>query len=452
MARFLIAAEELALKNLLNNTLGRENILEFCPDEPSILERLKSINYDLIVIDMELKNGDGMKLLESTKSMAPTTPIIVIGHNRTERVVETIKKGAYDFIAKPASGEKIKNTIEKALENQSLKYEIDYLRRQQDVIYDLDRIIAKSPSMKRIISIIRKVCKTNSTILMTGETGTGKSFLAGAIHFNSHRKKGPFVEINCANIPETLLESELFGHEKGTFTGATKTRIGRFEQANKGTVLLDEIGDLPFALQAKLLRFLEERAFERLGGNKTIYSDVRVIATTNKNLEEEIQKGRFREDLYYRINVINLHLPPLKERIEDIEGLALYFLKKHSRNIKKHIKGFHPEVLEIFKHYHWPGNLRELSNVIERAVLLTEDKIIQKDSIKLGKDNYIELSKSISSSQSLLDMERKTIIDALDKSMWIQKIAAKRLGISRRVLNYKIKKLGIKHPRWRKNV
>ena len=452
MARFLIAAGELALKNLLNNTLGRGNILEFCPDEPSILERLKSINYDLIVIDMELKNGDGMKLLESTKSMAPTTPIIVIGHNRTERVVETIKKGAYDFIAKPASGEKIKNTIEKALENQSLKYEIDYLRRQQDVIYDLNRIIAKSPSMKRIISIIRKVCKTNSTILMTGETGTGKSFLAGAIHFNSHRKKGPFVEINCANIPETLLESELFGHEKGTFTGATKTRIGRFEQANKGTVLLDEIGDLPFALQAKLLRFLEERVFERLGGNKTIYSDVRVIATTNKSLEEEIQKGRFREDLYYRINVINLHLPPLKERIEDIEGLALYFLKKHSRNIKKHVEGFHPEVLEMFKHYHWPGNLRELSNVIERAVLLTEDKIIQKDSIKLGKDNYIELSKSISSSQSLLDMERKIIIDALDKSMWIQKLAAKKLGISRRVLNYKIKKLGIKHPRWRKNV
>jgi len=452
MARFLIAAEELALKNLLKNTLGRENILEFCPDEPNILEKLKSINYDLIVIDMELRNGDGMKLLESTKSMAPTTPIIVIGHNRTERVVETIKKGAYDFIAKPASGEKIKNTIEKALENQSLKYEIDYLRRQQDVIYDLDSIIAQSPSMKRVISIIRKVCKTNSTVLMTGETGTGKSFLAGAIHFNSHRKKNPFIEINCANIPETLLESELFGHEKGAFTGATKIRIGRFEQANKGTVLLDEIGDLPHALQAKMLRFLEQRAFERLGGNKTIYSDVRIIATTNKDLEEEIQKGRFREDLYYRINVINISLPPLKERIEDIEGLALYFLKKHSRNIKKHVEGFHPEVLEMFRNYHWPGNLRELSNVIERAVLLTEDKIIHKDSIQLGKDNYTELPKSISSSQSLLDVEKKTIIDALNESMWIQKLAAKRLGISRRVLNYKIKKLGIKHPRWRKNV
>jgi len=201
-----------------------------------------------------------------------------------------------------------------------------------------------------------------------------------------------------------------------------------------------------------MLRFLEQRAFERLGGNKTIYSDVRIIATTNKDLEEEIQKGRFREDLYYRINVINISLPPLKERIEDIEGLALYFLKKHSRNIKKHVEGFHPEVLEMFRNYHWPGNLRELSNVIERAVLLTEDKIIHKDSIQLGKDNYTELPKSISSSQSLLDVEKKTIIDALNESMWIQKLAAKRLGISRRVLNYKIKKLGIKHPRWRKNV
>ena len=452
MARFLIAVEELALKNLLNNTLGKENILEFCPYESEILEKLKSINYDLIVIDMELKNANGMKLLESANFMAPTSPTIVIGHNRTERVVETIKKGAYDFIAKPVSGEKIKNTIEKALENKSLKYEIDYLRRQQDIVYDLDKIIAKSPSMKRIISVIRKVCKTNSTVLMTGETGTGKSFLAGAIHFNSHRKKNPFVEINCANIPETLLESELFGHEKGTFTGATKTRIGRFEQANKGTVLLDEIGDTPLALQAKMLRFLEQKTFERLGGNKTIYSDVRIIATTNKILEEETQKGRFREDLYYRINVINISLPPLRERIEDIEDLALYFLKKHSRNIKKDVKGFHSEVLEMFKHYHWPGNIRELSNVIERAVLLTEDKIIQKDSIKLGRDDYNNFPQSKSPIQSLLDVERKTIIDALNESLWIQKVAAEKLGISRRVLNYKIKKLGIKHPRWRKNI
>lgn len=456
MARFLIATEELALRNLLKDTLREKHALEFWPNKDDISAKLEKTIYDLIVIDIELTNINGMKLLESAKSIAPTTPVIVIGSNRPEQAVKAIKKGAYDFIVKPFSSEKIKNTLEKPLETQSLKYEIDYLRRQQDVIYDLDSIIAKSPSMKRVINIIKRVCKTNSTILMTGETGTGKSFLAGAIHFNSHRQKRPLVKIYCANIPETLLESELFGHEKGAFTGATGTRIGRFEQANGGAVFLDEIGDLSPALQSKLLRFLEERAFERLGGNRTIYSDVRIIVATNKNLEKEIHAGRFREDLYYRVNVMNIFLPPLRERVEEIEDLVSYFLKKHCRNIKRHIKGFHPEVLEMFKRYHWPGNLRELSNVIERAVLLSEDRVIQKDSIILGNNTlpfeHADLSKTELSIQSLADIERKTIIDALEKSLWIQKDAAEKLGISKRVLNYKIKKLGIKHACWRKNI
>jgi len=454
MARILIAAEELALRNLLKDTLGAKYALEFWPNKDNIFAKLEKTVYDTIIIDMELTNG--MELLESSKSTAPTTPVIVMGSNRPEQAVEAIKKGAYDFVVKPFSTEKIKNTVEKALETQSLKYEIDYLRRQQDVIYDLNSIIAKSPSMRRVINIIKKVCKTNSTILMTGETGTGKSFLAGAIHFNSHRLKKPFVEIYCANIPETLLESELFGHEKGAFTGATKMRIGRFEQANGGTIFLDEIGDLSPVLQSKLLHFLEERTFEKLGGNKTIYSDVRIIAATNKNLEEEIHTGRFREDLYYRINVMGISLPPLRERVEEIEDLVSYFLKKHCRNIKRHIKGFHPEVLEMFKRYHWSGNLRELSNVIERAVLLSEDTIIQKDSIILGNSTlpfeHTDLPKGESSVQSLADIERKTIIDVLEKCLWIQRDAAKKLGISKRALNYKIKKLGIKHTRWRKNI
>ena len=457
MARLLIATEESALKGLLKDTLGIKHTLEFWfPNKHNIPEKLDKIIYDLIIIDIELANTDGMKLLETAKSIAPTTPVVAIGSNRTEQVVEAIKKGAYDFVVKPVSGEKIKNTVEKALESRSLKYEIDYLRRQQDVIYDLNRIIAKSPSMKKVINIIRKVCKTNSTIFITGETGTGKSFLAGAIHFNSHRRKKPFVEINCANIPETLLESELFGHEKGAFTGATKMRIGRFEQANGGTIFLDEIGDLSPALQSKLLRFLEERTFERVGGNKTIYSDVRIIAATNKDLEEEIRAGRFREDLYYRINVINIYLPPLRKRIEDIEDLAFYFLRKHCRNIKRYIEGFEPGVLEMFKRYHWPGNLRELSNVIERAVLLSEDTIIKKDIIVLGRNNslfeHTNFNKDEHPVQSLSEIERKIIIDALEQCLWVQKDAAEKLGISRRALNYKIKKLGIKHPRWRKNV
>jgi DNA-binding NtrC family response regulator len=449
MPRFLIATQESALKNLSKNALAAKYVLEFWPNKGNISQKLEKIIYDLIVIDMELANG--MELLESTKSI-PTTPVLAIGDNRTEQAVEAIKKGAYDFIAKPVSEEKIKNIVEKALEGRSLKYEIDYLRRQQDVVYDLDSVVAKAPSIRRVINTIKKVCKTNSTILIGGETGTGKSFLAGAIHFNSHRKKRPFVDISCANIPETLLESELFGHEKGAFTGATKARIGRFEQANGGTVFLDEIGDLSPALQSKFLHFLENRTFERLGGSKTINSDVRIIAATNKNLEQEIHSGEFREDLYYRINVINIFLPPLKERMEDIEELASYFLKRHCRDIKKDIRGFHPDVLEMFKHYHWPGNIRQLSNVIERGVLLSEDKIIKKHNIVLGNDiipfEHTELPKT----ELLADTERKAIIKALDKCLWIQKDAAEKLGISKRTINYRIKKLGIKHPRWRKNI
>jgi len=471
MARFLIATQEHALKDISKNMLGVKYSLEFWPNKGNISRKLEKIIYDLIVIDMELANG--MELLESARSIQ-SAPVLAIGDNRTEQAVEAIKRGAYDFIAKPVSGEKIKNIVERVLEGRSLKYEIDYLRRQQDVIYDLDSIIAKAPAIRRVINTIKKVCKTDSTILIGGETGTGKSFLAGAIHFNSHRKKRPFVDISCANIPETLLESELFGHEKGAFTGAAKTRIGRFEQANEGTVFLDEIGDLTPALQSKFLHFLENRTFQRLGGSKTIHSDVRIIAATNKNLEQEIRSGRFREDLYYRINVINIFLPPLKERMEDIEELASYFLKRHCRDIKKDIRGFHPDVLEMFKRYHWPGNIRELSNVIERGILLSEDTIIKKDSITLGNNilpcllppvpaqqtgsrhrqafEHTEPSKTGPSTQSLADIERKAIIEALEKCLWIQKDAAEKLGISKRTINYKIKKLGIRHPRWRKNI
>jgi DNA-binding NtrC family response regulator len=451
MSRFLIATEELPLQNLLKDALGSKHELEFLPYKENILKKLNSAVYELIFIDMQLTNG--MELLESIKSIAPTVPVIAMGSNRAELVVEVIKKGAYDFLVKPIPSEKVEHSVEKALQNKSFKGEIDYLRRQQDVIYDIDSIIAKSPRMKMAVRMIKKICKIDSTISMTGETGTGKSFFAGTIHFNSHRKKRPFVTINCANLPESLLESELFGHEKGTFTGATRTRIGRFEQANGGTVFLDEIGDLGPALQSKLLRFVEERTFERLGGNKTMQSDVRIIVATNKSLEEEISKGKFREDLYYRVNVINIHLPSFRERVEDIEDLSYYFLKKHCRNIKRDIEGFDPEVLEMFKRYQWPGNLRELSNVIERAVLLSEDTMIRMDNILLAREvsSFERDVVKESSRQSLSDIERESIIDALDKCLWIQKDAAEKLGISKRALNYKIKRLGIKHVRWRKN-
>jgi transcriptional regulator with PAS, ATPase and Fis domain len=287
---------------------------------------------------------------------------------------------------------------------------------------------------------------------MTGETGTGKSFLSGTIHFNSQRRDKPFVKINCANIHETLLESELFGHEKGAFTGADKLRIGRFEQAHGGTMFLDEIGEMGLPLQSKLLRVLEEKAFERVGGNKTIHSDVRVIAATNRNLEQLISEGKFREDLYYRINVLFTKLPPLRERKQCIEPLAYSLLKKICRSLGKKIVGFSPIVMEKIIAYPWPGNIRQLANTIDRAAILEDGAIIQTSSISMPGPIEITQSQAEDSPPESLEMgEKEHILKALEENLWIQKDAAKTLGISPRTLNYKIKKFNISHPRWRKN-
>jgi DNA-binding NtrC family response regulator len=419
--------------------------------------RLQKEAYDVIVLDMSSRPdpSEEIDFVRKFCLAAPHTPIIVTSRSeKAELIVKAIKAGAADFIAKPYSGETIKLAIIHALENRSLKNEIDYLRRQQDVIYDIDRIVAASHSMKKIISMVKKLADTDSTILMTGETGTGKSLISGAIHFNSPRRNKPFTKINCANIPETLLESELFGHEKGAFTGATKTRVGRLEQANGGSVFLDEIGEMPSSLQAKLLRVLEEKAFERLGENRTIHSDIRIIAATNRSLEQEVEKGTFREDLYYRVNVLRVHLPPLRERSDCIEPLCRHLLAKICRSVKKNIEGFHPEVIEQFKRYSWPGNIRELSNTIERAAILEDSRTIHMESVSLP--GIASAPRPVDSPQPgpqhLIDHEKELIVGALGKSLWIQKDAAVLLGITPRALHYKIKKYGITHPRWYKNI
>jgi transcriptional regulator with GAF, ATPase, and Fis domain len=276
--------------------------------------------------------------------------------------------------------------------------------------------------------------------------------LSGNIHFNSLRHHKPFIKVNCANIPETLLESELFGHERGAFTGATKTRTGRFEQANGGTLFLDELCELSFALQAKLLRALEEKAFERLGGNKTIHSDTRIIAATNRDIEAMVGSGNFREDLYYRINVLRIHLPPLRERRECIKPLAEYLVDKLSRSVRKHVETFSPDVIELFQDYTWPGNIREMSNTIERAILLADGSMIQKENVSLPKINVMSPPETAPQSLRLSQGQEKDLIyQALEKNLWIQKDAAKELGITPRALNYRIKKLGITHARWRKH-
>lgn len=458
MAEILLIAEDKDLWGGIQDALGNVHTLSRwpIPGGEDLETLLKIKHFDLILLSVpKVRDRDGFALMAQVTSLTPPTPIVAVGKDESPQlIVRAIKEGAFDFLAPPLSAERVALVLAKALEHRKLRDEIDYLRHEQDIIYDFERIIAQSPVMKRLIRTLKKFAATDSTLLMTGETGTGKSFLSGAVHFNSPRRKRPFIKINCANIPENLLESELFGHEKGAFTGANKTRVGRLEQGNGGTVFLDEIGEMSPALQAKLLRVLEEKAFERVGGNKTIHSDVRIIAATNKNPEQQVAEGLLREDLYYRINVLRVHLPPLRERRECIPLLAQHLLQKICRNLRKPLKGFSKEAMNALLSYHWPGNIRQLANVIERAAILEETALIQSESLLLpempGKeDHHGEETSSVG--DRVRHAEREMILEALEKTHWIQKDAARILGISPRSLNYRIKRLGITHPRWRKH-
>jgi DNA-binding NtrC family response regulator len=455
MIKILAIEENQEWRERLNQFLLPDHNLAYWPNGKDLASYLKQEHFDIVLLNIQLKKADSFTVLSQIREISPRTPIIVTSEiEETSLIVKAVKVGAFDFIVKPFSKEKIRLSIKRGLENKGLKNEIDYLKREQDVIYDFDRIIAQSRPMKRMIATLKKFSKTDSTMLITGETGTGKSFLSGAVHYNSSRRNKTFIKINCANIPETLLESELFGHEKGAFTGANKTRIGRLEQGNGGTVFLDEIGEMTPTLQAKLLRVLEEKSFERVGGNKTIHSDVRIIAATNRKPEEQVSEGKFREDLYYRLNVLRVHLPPLRERKECIEPLAQFLLDKICRGLKKKIEGFSPAALQAFLAYTWPGNIRQLANTIERAAILEESNLIETENVilpELNKEIFETKIDEPPPADSLDKRERESILEALEDSLWIQKDAALRLGISPRALNYKIRKHGITHTRWRKN-
>jgi len=454
MFRVLILEEDEHWRTLLLDALTPSYEISFWPHGKNRYEALNSDHYDAIILDLKTKQQDPFKILRWMTSTMPHSPVIIT--SQTEEaglVVRAVQQGACDFIAKPFSPARIQHAVHQALDNRGLKNEIDYLRHEQDVIYNFDEIIAFSPVMEETIHTLKKFSRTDSTILMTGETGTGKSFLSGAIHYNSRRRSKPFIKIHCANISETLLESELFGHEKGAFTGADKLRIGRFEQAHGGTLFLDEIGETSLSIQAKLLRVLEERAFERVGGNQTIHPDVRVIAATNRNIAHQIEEGKFREDLYYRINTLSARLPPLRERRQCLEPLANYLLEKICISLKRRITGFSPESIAWMKAYSWPGNIRELANTTERAVILEEGSIIHKKSLSLVDPVEPAYTQNVAHSSGPLELrEKEIIVKALQESLWIQKDAARLLAISPRTLNYKIRKFGITHPRWRKNI
>ena len=433
-------------------------------NEEDFQEEINSRQYDLVFLDIDSINGQSMQLLDKIHGKNPFLPIIITSNSeKADLIVQAINSGASDYLVHPVSRERINISVDRAIKIRDQQYEIAYHRHRQDVVYDFRDVIAKSPKMKEIMKSLERFSRTDSTILITGDTGTGKSFLSGTLHFNSPRRKKPFVKINCANIPVDLLESELFGHEKGAFTGADKQRIGRFEQASGGTIFLDEIGEMNMGLQTKLLRVLEEKSFERVGGNKTIHVDVRIIAATNRDLVRQVENGLFREDLYYRINVLPIRLPSLKERKECLMPLAEVLLRKSCRALRRDIKGFTAEAVTSIEAYEWPGNIRQLANTIERAVILEDDNRIHLESLSLP-NTKMEFRAPSSQTQpahletqgdkngeSLAQQERELILRALEDSLWVQKNAAKKLGISPRALNYKINKLGITHHHWRRN-
>ncbi len=459
MGRILVADDHDSLRRGIARALtdaGHE--VEEAPNGTAAIERLHEGPFDVVLSDLKMGGSDGMDVLRTAKTLHPTTAVILMtAFGSIHTAVEAMKFGAFDYVQKPFEIEEMEVKIEKAIEHRRLRHQIDYLRHAQQDIYEFDRIVGASGALQQVLDIVRKVAKSNTTVLIRGETGTGKELIAGAIHHNSLRATRNFVKVNCAALQENLLESELFGHEKGAFTGADKQRIGRFEQADGGTLFLDEIGDMSANTQAKILRVLQEHEFERLGGTRTLRVDVRVITATNQNLAAMVAAGEFREDLFYRLNVVSIDMPPLRERKDDIPALAAFFIHRFAAELKKKVDGLQPEALKLLMRYNWPGNIRELENAIERAVLLTEGPHISTADLRLGEltttaapGDGSPLVRIPPTGIPLEEIERQTLIEALKMSNWVQKDAAELLSISPRVMNYKIKTLGIDYPRSRR--
>src|SRR6187397_2131498 len=386
MSRILIADDHDSLRRGLAQGIAEAgHDVEEAANGNTAIEKLHDSYFDVIVSDLKMGGSTGLEVLKTAKQLHPTCGIILMtAFGSVSTAVEAMKSGAFDYVQKPFEIEEMEVKIEKAIEMRRMQNQIDYLRHAAGDIYDFDRIIGSSGALEKVLAVVRKVAKSNTTVLVRGETGTGKELIVGAVHHNSLRAARNFVKVNCAALQENLLESELFGHEKGAFTGADKQRIGRFEQADGGTLFLDEIGDMSASTQAKILRVLQEHEFERLGGTRTLRVDVRIIAATNRNLTTMVQEGRFREDLFYRLNVVSVEMPPLRERKDDIAALAEFFVQRFAAELKKRIEGMHPDALKLLARHNWPGNIRELENVIERACLLADGPMVNAGDLQIG--------------------------------------------------------------------
>ncbi len=474
-ARILVVEDNERLRRGIAQALtGAGARVEQADSGDEAIDRLRAAAapFDAVVTDLRLPGAPGLEVLDAARERSPLTAVLLMtAYGSIDTAVEAMRRGAFDFVQKPFELEQLELRLNRALEHGRLVREVDHLRAERAERLGSHQLIGTSDALRAAVELAQRVAASPSTVLVTGETGTGKELIASLIHERSPRSKAPFVKVNCAALPETLLESELFGHERGAFTGADRARVGRFEQAHGGTLFLDEIGDLATTTQAKLLRVLQEREFHRLGATRAMEVDVRIVAATNQALEREIEAKRFREDLYFRLNVIRIHLPPLRERPEDIEELARHFLDQFAHEIGRPARGFGDHAIRRLRGYSWPGNVRELRNVVERAVLLSEGERIEEVDLEgvraTGQEtgpvppppgssaSPASAASSASSWQAqgltLKEVEKRLVCAALQESDWVQKDAAALLGVSRRKLNYMIQRIGITHPSWRRN-
>ena len=451
--RILVVDDEPAIVTSLKMTLEPTHEVLCASSAQEAIDRFRQELPNLVLLDLILPGADGLKVLELMRSEDPTVPVIMLTAIKTVKTaVDAMKIGAADYLTKPFDIEELRLVVIKVLNTQELEQEVRYLRAQVANSYSFHNLVGKSPAMREIYSKIEQIADTRATVLITGESGTGKELVARALHYNSARKDGPFIAINCASIPDTLIESELFGHEKGSFTGALARRVGKVELAHRGTLFLDEVGDLGPPTQAKVLRFLQERECVRVGGSETIKVDVRIVAATNKVLEDLIRREAFREDLYYRINVISLHLSPLRDRREDIPYLAKHCLGKRLEAEKRAPLEISKEAMEILTRYHWPGNVRELENVLEQAIVWCRGTTIAPEHLPMTlRANVSEallrehtLGGDLSLEKAVQEFERELLLEALMRTGYVQTHAATMLGITRRMLKYRMDMLGIK--------
>ena len=442
----LIVDDDLAHRTMLKKLLGSWGYEVFEADDGSIaIDEVRNRSFDLILMDIRMMKISGIEALEQIKIINPAIPIIIMtAYASVETAVNALKKGAYDYLTKPLDFDELKIAINRATEHNQLKKENEYLKERLDQKFDSQNIIGRSSLMIRLLETVAQVAATEATVLITGESGTGKEMIANAIHYNSLRKEAPFIKINCAALAESLLESELFGHEKGAFTGADKRREGKFRQADGGSIFLDEVSEMSAAMQVKLLRVLQERELTRIGGAEVIAVNVRVIAASNKDLKIEMEQKRFREDLFYRLNVVALQVPALSDRKEDIPLLAQYFLQMFAAKNKKNIKGFTPQSIEKLVKYAWPGNVRELMNAVERAVVLSRSEYLDADDLALlMTDNQITGGNDqlgLPENMPLDEIEKKSILEAVNACGGNKSEAARRLGITRKTLRKKLDK------------